>query len=1334
MTRWLATLVGLIGGLLAPLADAATYTLPGALPPGCTGSGPAYTCPALSLGYNDVIVVNAPKPATLTINGNFSTNTSQINLAGTASDLNLVVNGQLTLGYQARLTANITATSVNDAGGGNVIITGNLAANGGNISLAYQTKVSGNVSTSGTGTISTAQSGSIGGNLTGGSGSISISESGTVAGNVTGTGSITVVQSATVSGSVSAGAGAVSLGYQAKVNGNLVTTGTISLGQGSRVGGTVSGGSGNVTVGYGATVVGTLTTSTGTIDIAQSAITSSCVKSTAGASITLGYQSNVNSVCCGTSCTSSCVINNSTYPMPSLCAGGTALIADYRMDESSWNGSNGEVKDSSANGYHARSATASAGTPVAITAGLSPAYGTTSAGSCGYGVFNRTAPASNGTHTLVQLPTNFPTLNSSFTVLAWIRSTTPTQSGQRIFVRDDTQDGWALSLGDPGNAALRFFNRNISASGSVTIGGSNGSGAPTANCGAGTFCLDSAPVIAANTWYYVAAAVDITNKRVQTLIYNTAGTLLASASSAYTGTWGPGTGATAIGGESASSSEGTSSAFHFNGNIDELQVYSGLLNSSEVAAQLSRSRSCPVAAIAGFTITGTGSASSCTPQTLTITAKDAAGNTLTSYTGTVNLSTSNGKGTWSLGSGPAPSGSFTTGAANSGTASYTFAAGDAGIVRLRLAQSLAQDVTATVVDNTLPSTRSTSAAINYRDNAFVWAEDLSNRIAGTNIVVAGRPHDLQVSLIKRDPTTGSCGVATDFTGNRNLKLWRTDNGGPWTDPSTGSVTLPAARPAANNLNLAFTAGVASLNLTTTNVGKYTLNLDDDSGSYAAGTISGSLGDLTVRPFTLAINSITMGSVANPGGSAASDAVFGKAGAPFSATATAYRWSAAADSNDDGLPDSGATLAQVSAGGIATGFAAPVALTTEANSQTPPASPSGPSGVMGTLSNNLISSFSGGVGSTNAVTYSEVGSFKLNTSAVVGGYLGTAGLNLDAVVFDAAGNPQTRIGRFVPAGFALSSPTVSHRWGRSCSVASTFTYLDEDFQLGFTLEARNAVGVTTANYFGSFARLDLSAPANFRLAGIGGSTAFKTSNSRLSTSASSGSWVAGQAANVTLTAKALRTPTPDGPFDTAQFGIAPVDADGVTMTTLDLDTDTPANGVDVAKVGTIPLRYGRLRLQNGMSAANRPVQLALAAQYWTGSAYNTNTLDSCTSVSAAHLSFGNLRKSLVAGDAVMSNSPATVSAGVGRITLAAPANGHVGTLDVAIALDSTATDASCLKDPPVSWIPAKAATAGARLLGLRGTWCGGTAFKDPSARATWGLYRGDNGVIYQKENY
>ena len=1318
-------LLALLGLLLAPLVQAATYTPPGALPPGCTGSGPSYTCTALSLGYNDVIVVNSPKPATLTINGNLSTDTSQINQAGTAADLTLVVNGTLTLGYMAKIKANIAATSVNDAGGGNVTITGNLAATGGNISLAYQTVVNGNASASGSGTISTAQNGLIGGSVTAGSGSITIAESGTISGNVVGTGSITVVQSATVSGNVSAGSGAVSLGYQAKVNGSISTGGSIALGQGSRVGGNVTGGAGNVTLGYAATVVGTLTTSSGAIDIAQNAVASACVKSTGSAAITLGYQSKVNSVCCGSSCSSSCIVNNSTYAMPPLCAAATTLVADYRMDETTaWSGVAGEVADSSGNGYHGRSATASSGTPVATTAAGSPAQGSTSHGSCGYGLFNRSAPAGNATHTYVQLPAGFPSLTGSFTVLAWIRSSAPTQSGQRILVNDDNDNGWALSLGDSGSASLRLFNRNMSASGSVTTGGTNGAGATNGNCGGTTFCLDSAPVIAANTWYYVAATVDTAGRQVQTQIFNTSGTLLASASSAYTGNWAAGSGGTAIGGESASSGEGRGSNFHFYGNIDELQVYNGVLGSTAIATQLARARACPVTAIAGFAISGTGSASTCTPQTLTLTARDASGNTLTSYTGTVTLSTSTGTGTWSAGSGPAPAGTLAPGTANSGLASYTFAAGDAGVVKLRLAHSLAQNVTVSVVDNAVAATASTSAAIQFRDNAFVWSEDSGNLVAGSFVAVAGRHHDLRVSLVKRDPTTGSCGVATDYSGSRNLKLWRSDNGGPWTAPSVVSpaLTVPANRPATNNLSLAFSAGMANFNLATSDVGKYAFNLDDDSLTAAATTVSGSSAELTVRPYTLAITGLTMAGAANPGGSAATDAVFGKAGAPFSATVTAFRWSAAADANNDGVPDAGATLAQVAAGGVAPGFNTSVALTPLAGSQTPAG------GVLGVLSNNVVSGFSGGSATAASLAYSEVGSFSLNTSAVVGSYLGTAGLNLDALAFNAAGAQHARVGRFVPASFALSSPAVTHRVDLGCATASAFTYLDENFQLAFTLTARNAGGATTLNYTGAFARLDLGTASSFRLAGVAGSMMFKTANARLALTSSSGSWASGVAAGITLKARALRASTADGPFDTAAFGIAPVDLDGVAMGTPDLDTDVPTNGVDSTRVGTIPLRLGRLRLQNAMAAANRPAYLPLNAQYWAGSSYNTNTLDSCTRVAATHLSFGNLRKTLVASDAAMSNSPVTLASGSARLTLAAPAPGHTGTLDVAIALGDTPTDASCL-----GWTPARPATAGAGLPALRSLWCGANA-SDPSARVTWGLYRGDNGVLYQRENY
>ena len=1341
-----ALLIAVAALALTPAARAAAYTFPGNMPAGCSGSNGSYSCSAFSLGYGDTVAISGTKPATITVNGNFSTNTSQINAAGTPGDLALVVTGTLTLGYAARITANITAASVIDAGGGNVTLNGNVTATGGNISLAYVTTVAGNVSTSGTGTITTPQNGSIGGNVSAGSGSITISDSGSVAGSVTGSGSISVGLSASVAGNISAGSGAVSVGYMGTVNGNITTTGAITLVQAAQVGGNITGGTGNVSVGFLANIDGTTTTTTGTISFAQWASAQACVKSTGNANITLGFLSSIQSVCCGSSCSSSCVINNSFYAMPPLCAATTTLLADYRMDETAgWSGSSGEVKDSSGNGYHATSATASAGTPLATTAGVSPAYGTTTAGSCGYGVFNRATPA-NAAYTYVQLPGNFPTLTSSFTLLAWIRSSNADQAGQRVVTHDDNQNGWALSLGDAGSPRLRLFNRNVSASGSVTLTGSSGSGATAANCS--HLCLDSAPVLADNTWYYVAASVDTTARRVNLQIYNTSGSLLAGASVAYTGTWAVGAGGTAVGGESGASSEGQNSAFHFNGNIDELQFYSGVLTSTAITTQLSRSRTCPLPAISSFAIGGTGSASTCKPQTMTITARDSNGATLTGYTGTVNLSTSSGSGTWAAGASPTPSGTLVAGAANSGLASYTFAAADNGTVRLTLSHNRAQNVTVTVVDSAVAASSSTSATISYRDNAFVWAEDPGDLVAGSFVAVAGRPHDMRVSAYKRDPSTGICDVATDYAGSKPVKLWRTDSSGSWTAPTVISPLLspvPTSRPTGNNLTLSFTAGVANFNLGTTDVGQYALNLDDDSQTYAVTTISGTSAPLTVRPFAIAITGLKMGgtNAANPGGSAASDSVFGKAGAPFSATASAYRWDSAADggSPGDGVPSANLSLSQLSAGGVAPGFNTAITLALEPGSTLPG---SGAGGVEGTLANNVISSFSSGSGTAAAMTYSEVGSFLLKTKGLVDNYLGS-GIALDAYVFNAggaqqfgSGAPSARVGRFVPAGFTLSNPGFTHRAAQSpaCSPASAFTYMDEDFSLAFTLTAKNASDAITRNYVGDFARLAVTTPAGFNLAGIAGSTAFRA-GSRLATAATgTGAWGGGASAgtaSIAFNARALRTTTPDGPFD-IDFGIAPVDADGVGMLSFDLDTIAPV-GADTTKVGTIPVRFGRLRLQNGMAPANRALNLPLEAQYWSGTAYSTNMLDSCSRISASNLSFGNLRRSLAVADAAMAGGPVTLASGKASLALAAPAPGRVGTLDVAIALD-TATDASCLAKP-TAWAPAKAATAGANLAALRGLWCGSSGasdFRDPSARATWGLMRGADGVIYQRENY
>ena len=178
--------------------------------------------------------------------------------------------------------------------------------------------------------------------------------------------------------------------------------------------------------------------------------------------------------------------------------------------------------------------------------------------------------------------------------------------------------------------------------------------------------------------------------------------------------------------------------------------------------------------------------------------------------------------------------------------------------------------------------------------------------------------------------------------------------------------------------------------------------------------------------------------------------------------------------------------------------------------------------------------------------------------------------------------------------------------------------------------------------------------------------------------------------------------------------------------------TSSGTADRTSVSMVPLRFGRLRLANAVGAQSRALSLPLTAQYWTGTAFDTNTLDSCTAIAATHVSFGNLRKTLTTADTSVSGSSFGLSSGVGALKIGAPLGGRYGTVDVTLSLGSSAADASCLQ----TWTPGNgdAATAGANLSFLRGAWCGSTYVNDPSARASFGLYRGADAMIFQRENY
>lgn len=971
-----------------------------------------------------------------------------------------------------------------------------------------------------------------------------------------------------------------------------------------------------------------------------------------------------------------------------------ALVADYHFDECSYNGTAGEAKDSRSS-YHATSS------------GAKPS--TAAGGVAGGRYLNATALNSYLT-TTSKVP-----LSGSYTISTWYQTPFATDNVNNIHSLAALDPVSGSCIGDfmytRDNDAYRWRVYTNAAGPSI--------GTQVLNLAAG--------------WHHIAlvGSGSTTQLYLDGTFRESLGLRINSSATTH--------GLRYIG-----SSCDSLNLQAFRAPLDEFMVFASALSATDISNIYNYQRvgknwdgttrtanSC-VPAISNFLISGTGAASTCKPQTITITARDASGNTITGYTGTVTLKTSSGLGTWAKASSPTPGGTLTAGA-NDGQATYTFVATDAGVAKFTLTHQAASDLTVLVTD-TSTGASTTSATVQFRDNAFVWSEDLSNRISGSWIAVAGRPHDMQVALWKKDATTGLCSIASDYTGSRTLKMWRVDSSGSWTDPTvpaspTTSVPVTTSKPGSSNVSLTFAAGVATFNLGTTDVGQYTLNVADETNLYASVAISGSSSVLTVRPFTVVVSGLTLGATANPNGSAPTDAVFGKAGSNFSATVAGYRWSAGADNAgglSDGVPDAGISFATATAGGTAPKFAGTVTLSPVAGSQTPAG------GVLGALNNGAVS-VSGGSTTTTTLQYTEVGSFQLNTTQVLVDYLGVSGLNLDALVFNSAGAQNAVVGRFIPASFALSNGSVTHRSTASCAPASAFSYLGENFQLGFDLEARNALGARTQNYTGTFAKLALGVPANLGPAGIAGTTMFKTGGGRLSAISSSGSWANGQATGVTLVLNAARATgaggasTPDGPFS-ASFGILPSDGEASGVTNVNLDTDSPANGNDRGLVATVALRYGRLRLQNAIGSQNRPLSLPLQAQFWDGTVYQINTLDSCSKISSNQISFGNYRKTMTSADATVLSSPITVNQGQALVTLAKPVTGHYGSYDVALALGSTATLDSCL-----SWTPTPAATSGANLSHLRWPWCGTAADKDPSARASFGVYGGSSATIFQREN-
>ena len=713
--------------------------------------------------------------------------------------------------------------------------------------------------------------------------------------------------------------------------------------------------------------------------------------------------------------------------------------------------------------------------------------------------------------------------------------------------------------------------------------------------------------------------------------------------------------------------------------------------------------------------TGGAAANTCAPKNITITAKDALGNTLTTYTGIANLTTSTSHGDWAVVSA---NGALNNGAADDGAASYTFAASDNGVITLALTnRSPDAALTVTAVDSAVPATSRTSTAIAFSTSAFLFTLD--------PVQVAGRNQAISVALWAKDSGTAvTCSIVTSYSGLKNLKAWLTrdaaDPGG--TAPTIGVLSLPNTVPVVANLTtLNFTSGVANFNLSTTDVGKYVLNLSDTSAALTSAAI-GVSNSITTRPFGLGFTGIRQGATLNPGGSATAGSAFIAAGDTFQATVSAYRWAAADDANNDGVPDPGADITN-------NGVTASYQWATTLSAIAPFTPTAGTLGTLGGTTSILQGSFTGGAVTVANLTYSEAGSVTLQASAT--NYLGSAGVNLT--------NTSGVAGRFFADHFALlAGATVSAGCG-------AFTYMDQaKLGLSFTIEAQAKTSNARLNNYDSA----INSFAGAGVAVLAEDTAVGNDGNDLSArvtgvTAPSPAWVAGRYAIAIATARFDRIAAPDGPFSALQFGVrVSGDPAGALLSGRNMNPATAGvcagAGCDGVKLNGLAadVRYGRLRLVNGVNSQLLPVTLVAEAQYYLKSAggFALNALDSCTVLAAPNFTLGNgqgiapaaLQINLAAGTLVSGRKTLTVSK-AGSSTQG-PGGSTKSSVDVGLNLGLTVNGQFCSG--------LFAANTGAALAHLRARWCTapGTWDRDPVARAVFGVFPGSDTLLMQRENY
>ncbi|MGH8667668.1 MAG: DUF6701 domain-containing protein, partial [Burkholderiales bacterium] len=785
-------------------------------------------------------------------------------------------------------------------------------------------------------------------------------------------------------------------------------------------------------------------------------------------------------------------------------------VLHWTMDQSSWNGTAGEVLDLTGNGLHG---TALNG---ANTANATPAIAG-NPGTCQYGSLD-------GANDVVQVADNaLLDVTDELTVMAWIRpSALPTGGNLKTIVSKDQNYEFHLTS----TGAINWW------------------------WGGGALTLTSAGTVALNTWTHVAIVYSRSGA-FQRIYIN--GVQDANTNN-QNGALVPNAMPFQVGGDQGFVGR------EFAGFVDEVRVYRAALSATAIQTLRNQTRPC-AASINHFSISHAGSGVACTDQTITITSHDSSHNAVDAGGVSVNLSTSNGRGTWTA--IVAGGGVLSDPTAGDGAATYTFAAGSNQVsLSFRYANLGASSETFSfnVVSGGL--SEASGAANASDDPSFTMAQagfvftSIPTQLAGKPSNMGFNSAVLGIQAVNTDAGTGAC-TSLFASQNQTVQIGaECNNPGACvgqlvnlsgTNVATSDDNGVAGAGNYTDVILAFdAASQASVVISYPAAGQMSLHARYDLNPAVIGyEMIGSSNAFVVRPFALRVGATT----ATPGPTAAALA---RAGENFNVSVTAVQWQAADDTNNDGVPDADALISTN-----------PVAL--NFGLETVPASASLSAALNEPVGGNApaltgATNFTGFVAATKtqAVSWPEVGF--INLRATTTNYLG-GGSNITNSLPDGL----IGVGRFRPDHFVVDAapvPTLTNRIATACG--STFTYMNEGIGLNFKLLARNMAGVLTENYTGTYGRLN--AVSELGLGAVNGTTNLSARVDTVLVPAPA--FTAGELTfNATVSVLRSTPDNPDGPFAATAIGIRPTDEDGTLLqpAALNMDVDG-AGGNDHQRIG------------------------------------------------------------------------------------------------------------------------------------------------------------------------